>query len=222
MKNKVVAIVLAGGTGVRMGKAVPKQFLEVAHKPIIVHTLEHFEKSDLISDIVVVCHAEHIGDLESLVKKSGIKKVCTIIPGGKTRQESSFAGIKSCPPDTEFVLIHDAVRPFVNDKIIKDVFNAAKKYGAAGPVIDVEDTIIEEKNGFIKSIPDRRYLKRIQTPQGFCYETILKSHERGVENNFKDVSDDCGLVISMKKPVKLVKGDPLNFKITNQRDMFSK
>jgi len=218
--KKAVAIILAGGTGERMNGTTPKQFLELGGRPVIVRTLEQFERNALISRIVVVCHKDHVKELDGLVKQNGIKKVCTIVRGGKTRQESSYIGVRSCPPDTELVLIHDAVRPFVDERIIKDTLSAAGKSGAAGPVIDAADTIIIKRGDFIEGIPDREDVKRMQTPQGFRYGTILKAHQWALKNGIKDSTDDCGLVLGTGAPVKAVNGSAGNIKITDRADMF--
>jgi 2-C-methyl-D-erythritol 4-phosphate cytidylyltransferase len=220
MKNSAVAVILAGGTGERMNETTPKQFLELDGKPVIIHTLGHFEKSILISSIVVVCHEDYMEGLDELIKQNNIKKACRIVRGGKTRQESAFIGIKNCPPGTEIVLIHDAVRPFVDESIIRDTLSAAEEAGAAGAAINVSDTIIIKKGDFIEKIPDRGILKRIQTPQGFRYKAILKAHQWALENGITDSTDDCGLVLAMGGPVKLVKGSTRNMKITDQADLF--
>ena len=220
MKKNTVTIILAGGTGERMNEATPKQFLKLAGKPILMHALGQFEKSASVSSIVVICHKNYVKDVGKLIKRNKIKKVYKVAAGGKTRQESSFIGVKNCPPDTEIVLIHDAVRPFVDEKIIKDTLSAAEESGASGTVIDTADTIIVKKGDFIGEIPDRNKLKRIQTPQGFCYETILKAHEWAVENGIKDSTDDCGLVLAMGAAVKWVEGSARNIKITDQADLF--
>jgi len=220
MKEKAAAIVLAGGSGIRMNTALPKQFMELAGKPVIVYSLEQFEKSDLVSDIVVVCCADYLDILDELVVKNTFRKVRGIVAGGRTRQGSSFIGVKNCPPGTELVLIHDAARPFITEKMIEDTLTAAGKTGAAGVAIDMDDTVIVKKDDFIKKIPAREDLKRIQTPQGFNYKTILGAHECALKNGITDSTDDCGLVLAMGRPVKWVEGDVSNIKITTPADMF--
>ena len=210
---------LAGGTGDRMGIDTPKQFLVLRSKPIIMHSLLKFEENPLISDLIVVCHKDHISAMKSVVEGSGLKKLRNIVPGGRTRQGSSFAGIKACPPDTEFVMIHDASRPFVSDSIIEGVLKAAMEVGASGPVIDMKDTVVVEEGGEIKEIPPRRSLKRIQTPQAFQYKLITKAHEEALREGLEDYSDDCGMVSALGEPVKLVAGSEINIKITNLADL---
>jgi len=219
MSGKVTAIILAGGTGKRMKSRVPKQFLDLCGKPVIVHSLERFAASKIISDIVIVSHPDHVGTTGKMVRRFHIPKIYKILKGGSTRQRSSFIGVKGCAPDTRYVLIHDAARPFVKERMLRDVLSTAKRYGAAGPAIETGDTIIEEERGCIKNIPRRRTLKRIQTPQGFAYDKILNAHLMALKRNIKNCTDDCGLVISTGGKVKIVKGDPENIKITVASDL---
>ena len=126
----------------------------------------------------------------------------------------------NCPEGTELVLIHDAVRPFVTGGIIKSVLEKAMKTGAAGPAVDMDDTVILEKDGQLEGILERKNLKRMQTPQGFSYEVIRNAHESALKNKISGISDDCGLVMEMGTPVSIVKGSVLNMKITNKSDFF--
>ena len=219
MENRITAIILAGGTGLRMGKDIPKQFLELAGKPVISHSIETFQKTGRVTDIVLVCHKDHIELLEKILQGTPADKVRAIVPGGDTRQASSLAGLKNCPEGTEIVLIHDAARPFIDEKIINAVIGAAGESGASGPAIDVEDTIIIEKHGLIAEIPDRRTLKRIQTPQGFKMDVIRAAHEASLQRSVTDSTDDCGMVLSMGHRVKVVKGDRRNIKLTTGKDI---
>ena len=220
MDNKVTAIIVAGGTGERMKSDVPKQFLELGDKPVIIHTIEKFEKSPLVSDIVIVCHESYIGEINTLLAEYKMSKVDKIVPGGETRQESSFIGIKNCPRGTEYVLIHDAVRPFVDERLIRDVIDAAKESGASAPAVDIVDTVMLKKGDFIEYVHDRNHLKRIQTPQGFKYDVIYQAHEEAAKKGITGSTDDCGLVLAMKKGVKIIEGSSLNIKLTEQIDLF--
>lgn len=219
MKEKITAIILAGGMGKRMAAKVPKQFLPLRRKPILLYSIECFEQNPLISDIIVVCRKEYLNKTEKIIIKANIKKIFKVVPGGKTRQESSFIGIKNAPSGTAFALIHDAARPFIDNTIISDVLKAAKKSGASCPVIDTEDTIVIQKNNLIESIPDRRNLKRVQTPQGFCYKTIYNAHEWAKKKEIKNATDDCYLIKTRGRKVQLVKGSIHNIKITTQADL---
>jgi len=220
MNKKTTAIILGGGAGARMDARVPKQFLELNRKPLIMYAIERFQHDPHISDIVVVCHEDFIRVVEERVKSSGLEKVRSVVPGGKTRQGSSRAGIAGCPDGTELVLIHDAVRPFISSSVIKAVLEAAAKTGAAGPALDMDDTVISEKDGLMTAMIDRKELRRMQTPQGFLYDTIHNAHEWAVQNNVVGMSDDCGLVMMMSGKVQIVKGSTLNMKITTKSDLF--
>lgn len=220
MSRKITtAIILAAGSGIRMKKSRPKQFLPVGDKPLVLYSLEKFDKNDNITHIVIVSMDSHKEEIEKIVKNYHIDKVYKIVQGGDTRQESSFEGVKNCPPGTEFALIHDAARPFITDKIINDVLEGALKTGAAGPAIKSGDTIVINKKDFIDKIPDRESVKRIQTPQAFKYSTILKAHNFCLKHNISSSTDDCGMVLAMGKKVKLVEGSQLNIKITTSMDM---
>ncbi len=220
MKEKAVAIVLAGGSGTRMKTAFPKQFLNLAGKPIIIHTLNNFENNIIISDIVVICYKDCVRRLNRLIKKNKIEKACKVVSGGKTRQESSFIGLNNCPPGTKFVLIHDAVRPFVDGNIIKRALDAAKRSGAAITAVEVTDTIVKtRRGGFVKDIPDRKSLKRVQTPQGFKYNLIYRAHEMALRKGIKNATDDGSLVLAMGRPVKVVEGSRFNIKLTGKSDL---
>ncbi|MFH1306023.1 MAG: 2-C-methyl-D-erythritol 4-phosphate cytidylyltransferase [Candidatus Omnitrophota bacterium] len=218
MKKRVVAIILAAGSGIRMRADKPKQFMELAGKPVLMHAVEPFAKNILITDIVIVCEKGRVKDTEKLMGDCCPGKTCRIVPGGRTRQESSYNGVKSCPPETEIVIIHDAARPFVDAKTVENVLAAAEKNGAAGAVVKTADTIIVKKGDFIDDIPDRKKTGRMQTPQGFRYGTILRAHEEALKNGMTNATDDCGLVLAMGQNVRIVEGDPLNIKLTDKTD----
>jgi len=219
MKHKVCGIILAGGAGKRMKTKQAKQFLEIAGKPIIMHTLELFDENVSISDIVIVCRKTDIKHLRKLINAAKLKKIHKIVAGGKTRQASSFIGVQNAPCGTKFVLIHDAVRPFADKVIIEKVLSAAKKYNAAGPAIQTEDTFVLETKGFIHGIIDRKNIKRIQTPQAFKYTEILSAHKYAKVNGITSITDDCGLILQMGGEIKLTPGSSSNIKITTRKDL---
>jgi len=201
-----------------MGGDTPKQFLDLAGEPVIIHTVKKFQSSEAVTDILVVCLEEYMGALRELLGAAGIGKLAGLVPGGDTRQASSYNGLKACPEGTELVLIHDSVRPLVSRGLIADVAAAAEETGAAAPVIASSDTIVVEKGGFISDIPDRKTLKRIQTPQGFRFQTMLEAHKDAVSKGVTDSTDDCALVLGQGKPVKAVAGEDTNIKITDRSD----
>jgi len=219
MKQKNTAIILAGGCGKRMGSSMAKQLLKIDSKPILLHTIECFEQSPLITDIVVVSRKDSLKQVKSLVTRAVFKKIYKIIEGGRSRRESSFLGVQNVPENTRFVFIHDAVRPFLSGKLIKDVLAAAKTSGAAAPAIDINDTLVEQKNAFIKNMPERTMFKRIQTPQCFDYTAILRAHKLCARKKNRDFTDDVGLILAAGGAVKIVKGSFFNIKITTPMDL---
>jgi 2-C-methyl-D-erythritol 4-phosphate cytidylyltransferase len=198
----IKAVLLLGGLGTRvLGEKTPKQFLLLGDKKIYEITLETFEKSNLFKDIILVSPQHH------QIKGS--------VAGGQTRQQSSFNGLQACGPQTDFVLIHDAVRPFVSIDILKRNVEAAQKYGAVNTCIPSADTLNVVKKGFTTNIPNRNELMRGQTPQTFSFDLILEAHKRSKQTN---AFDDCSLVLEMGKPVFVVDGSFENFKITTDFD----
>ena len=218
---KVTGIILAGGIGSRVGGDVPKQFIEINDKPIILYSVETFVQNKDIENIIIVCNKDNISTLETILKESGqLDKIFIIVPGGKTRQESSRLGIEAVNPDTDIILIHDSSRPFVTDKIIEDVICEAFNTGASGPVVPVVDTVVTlREDFFIDKIPSRKIIKKIQTPQAFQYEIIKEAHQWALIKGYQNFTDDCGIVIKKGEQVKLVPGDETNIKITSPIDM---
>ncbi len=218
---KTVAIITAGGTGKRMGQ--PKQFLEIAGKPMLEQTISVFEKANCIDEIILVISPEEI----EKAKQFKFKKIKKIVAGGKERQDSVNNGLKELPNDCEIVAIHDGARPFVEVKIIERAVEEAKKNGAVVVGVPVKDTIKQiaknkqqtannTKTAIIKTV-DREQLWQAQTPQVFKKEIILKAYEQGY-NKYK-VTDDAMLVEKLGVPVKMVMGSYQNIKITTPEDL---
>jgi len=209
-----VGIILMGGSGQRLGGAVPKQFRHIGGVPIYLHTLQRFLESGLFGQIVLVCHPEWTGRVRSEIPDS---EIITVVPGGATRQESSRLGLQACPAGTKIVVIHDAVRPFVSERILRENIETARLYGAADTCIPSADTIVRSEDGkFIAEIPLRSQYFRGQTPQTFSFDLICEAHQKTAKAN---ASDDCALVLEMKRPVAMVVGDEANSKITTEADL---
>lgn len=219
-----IAVILAGGSGTRMGAVdKPKQFLEVYGKPLIIYTIETFEISSDIDEIVIVCHEDWIEELIIWCRKYDLTKVKYVISGGKTRQESSLKALyklKETCNEADIVIIHDGARPLITNRIIKENVELAKKYNAVDTVIPTNDTIVKSNNGnYISEIPLRKILYLGQTPQTFKFTTIMRAHENAIKNNIVDSTDDCQLVLKCNENVYLVNGDKFNFKITTFEDL---
>lgn len=215
------AIILSGGTGSRMETSIPKQLMPICGKPVIVHTLEVFQNHPLVDGIIVVIHPDLITQVNTLVKRYSISKASLIIPGGKTRQESSLNGLKAAMHDDRDILIfHDAVRPFVSTEIITRCIDIARANGAATAAVRTIDTVaVMNPDRSIASIPDRTLLWNIQTPQCFQYCVIRKAHELAVSGGISEASDDTRLVLQAGYPVFLAEGSYENIKITTPGDI---
>ncbi|MFA6119533.1 MAG: bifunctional cytidylyltransferase/SDR family oxidoreductase [Parachlamydiales bacterium] len=211
---KISLILLLSGEGARFGSDIPKQFHNLSGKKIYLHTLDTFYGLNIFDEIILVCHENWI----DIVKKETAKlKKIKVISGGKTRQQSSFLGISSCN-NPDFVMLHDAVRPFVSKKIIIDNLDSVIIHKAVDTCIQSTDTLVEiDKNKKIEKIPNRANLLRGQTPQTFEYDLILNAHKENLNNNL--ATDDCGLVFNKIK-IHVVDGDENNIKITTKLDLF--
>jgi len=217
---KLSVIIPAAGSGRRMG-GVKKPYLDLAGKPILAHTLAVFQQCDLVDDILVVAAG---GDEDacicSVIDPYGMSKVCRVVAGGETRQESVFNGLRELASDTDMVMVHDCARPFVTEGMIRDALEAAKEWGAATVAVPVKDTIKEsDEDDFVVRTLDRRKLWSIQTPQAFRYDLLLRAHLYARENDIQ-VTDDASLIEQMGiHKVKLVMGASENIKITTPGDI---
>lgn len=218
MKN--IAIILASGTGERFGENIPKQFYQFEGKTLLEHTIDAFEKNKNIDEIILVTNPKFRDLAENILNKNDYKKITKVLNGGKTRVESSYIGTSEAPEEAN-VLIHDAVRAFVTQKIIDDNIEALKKHEAVGTAIESIDTIIQvDENNVITAIPPRKFLKRVQTPQSFRANLIKKAHELALKDENASFTDDCGLILRYNlAPIHIVDGDELNIKITHKNDL---
>ena len=220
-----IAVILAGGSGTRMGMGndIPKQFMKVAGKKVIEHTIEVFEASPLIDEICIVSKSEFVNDVENLVVMNQYKKVKKILQGGKERYHSSLAAINAYTDDNANLLFHDAVRPLVSQRIIADCIEALKHYNAVDVAVKTTDTIISvDENECIDFIPDRTRLRNGQTPQCFKRGTIRKAYELALADSDFTTTDDCGTVRRYlpNEPLYVVNGDNSNMKLTYVEDLF--
>ncbi len=213
------AILLMGGTGERFGSSRPKQFHRLVGKKVYLHTLERFLESSLFAEIILVVPRDWLKEVEADLHSYPGAAV-KVVEGGETRQESSFLGISSCPPTTEIVVIHDAVRPFVAKQILQENIAKATAFGAADTCIPSADTLVFAPEGdFIEDVPVRAHYLRGQTPQSFRYQLIVDAHRNAKDRSFEGVSDDCRLVREFGAPIAVVQGDESNIKITTPLDL---
>ncbi len=214
------AIVVAGGTGTRMGSEVPKQFIEVSGKPIIAYTLNALSKCADIRDIIIVTLPEYIVYCKDVVDTFNFCKVKKIVCGGESRSRSVFNGLKEVTADCDIVAIHDGVRPLIDEDTISSCIRAASEYGCAAVGVKMKDTIkVCDNNGFIEGTADREKLWMIQTPQVFKKDIIYSLHKEADVNGVS-YTDDCILAESRGYKIKIVEGKYENIKITTPQDIF--
>ena len=212
--EKYSAVVLAGGSGKRMGLEVKKQYLEISGKPLIYYSLEMFEKSRVDEVILVVTPGDEAFVKEKIVQPGGFTKVKSIVPGGKERYHSVYEGLKSCTGD--YVLIHDGARAFLTEDIINRAMEGVRQYRACVVGMPVKDTIkIAGEDGFVSDTPDRNLLWSIQTPQAFEASLVKKAYEKVLAGDTTGITDDAMVVEKMTDTrVKLIEGSYDNIKVT--------
>lgn len=219
--------ILAGGSGTRMGNTeMPKQFLMLGERPIIIHTIEQFLINQAFSKIVVCCPKEWVSYAEDLLDKYNIDKdKVEITAGGATRNESIMNGCKYIEEkyglnDKDIVVTHDAVRPFVTQRILDDNIKLAKKYGAADTVIPATDTIVYSKDGkMITEIPDRKECYQGQTPQTFNIKKLMSLFDSLTKKEKEILTDGCKIFSIKGEDVALVDGEVYNIKLTTLYDL---
>lgn len=213
------AVIVAAGSGARMGGSINKQLIDISGCPILVRSIAAFEKAETISEIVVVTSEDIIGLISDYIKLYSFEKVTTIIKGGSTRQESVSLGLKNIGQSCEYIAIHDGARPFATPELIDRVSSAA--YGTAGAIagVKVSNTIKQvDESGYVEKTISRDYLYQIQTPQTFntvIYKTALKT----AQLSGYEYTDDSQLLENIGKKIKIVDGEECNIKITTPLDV---
>jgi 2-C-methyl-D-erythritol 4-phosphate cytidylyltransferase len=219
-KNKVTAIVLAAGSGSRIGGSVKKQFIQINNKPILQYTLEKFQTSGEIDEIIIVLPKDYVSHFADIIlKKWGIKKLTDIVAGGEERQDSVFSALQTITNNTEIVLVHDGVRPFIKQNEIKKLIKSARKNGSAVIGIQPKDTIKNIENNLILGTYDRSKLLAVQTPQVFQRDIILNAYKNGLQSK-QHFTDDASLVEYSGGTVHVVQGGYHNIKITTPEDLW--
>ena len=213
----VTAVVVAAGKGRRMG-LVDKPFLLLEKRPLLTYSLLTLENSSFVDGVILVVEKNKISRAKELIKKEHISKVKEVIAGGKIRQCSVASGLRKINSFSNFVLIHDGARPFLTRELIKRVVLGAKRYKAAVPGLPLSDTIKKvENSSFIISTLNRKSLWTVQTPQVFKAEIIQKAYFQAEKDHFWG-TDSASLVERIGIPVKIIKGDSYNIKITTKDD----
>lgn len=222
-----IAVIFAGGVGQRMHTAEkPKQFLELYNKPIIIHTLEHFERHPDIDAIVIACIKEWIPYLNNLLYQFRIEKVRKVVSGGITGQLSIYNGLNAAKEisgnEKSIVLIHDGVRPLINEKVIKDNILSVKQYGSAITTAKVAETIlvVDNKDGTIDYVPSRANSRVAKAPQSFWLDDILDAHNKAIDEGEMNCIDSCTMMQKYGFKLHLIDGPNENIKITGPEDFY--
>ncbi len=223
----IFGLILAGGTGSRMGADMPKQYLEIGDKPIIVHTAERFLEYKGFEKIIVLCPNEWIQYTKDIIKdKCDNEKVADIeiIAGGDSRNETIMNGIAYIDKyygvdDDTIIVTHDAARPFINKRIISENVEKAIEYGAVTTAIAAVDTILECDSKVIKYIPDRSNMYQCQTPQTFHAKQLRELYLALTDSEREILTDASKILVLSGKKVAIVNGERTNIKITYKEDM---
>ena len=221
-----IAIIFAGGSGVRMGAGVPKQFLEINGKPILIHTLQLFQEHEEIDSIYVAMSRDFIRYTEQLLIDYRIDKVRAVVPGGATAQDSIFNALERAQqenPGDSIVLIHDGVRPFVGYGVISDNIESVKKYGSAITSTLCYETILVSHDGQkVDEMPLRSESYSAQAPQSFYLKDILEAHLaiRSGRDGYKNMVDACTIYRALGRQPHIVIGNRGNIKVTTPEDVY--
>lgn len=223
-----IGVIFAGGIGSRMhSKERPKQFLEMYNKPIIIHTLEHFERHPLIDAVVVACIEEWIPYFNELLYRFRIEKVKKVVPGGATGQLSIYNGLCAAKEiagdERSIVLIHDGVRPLINEKVITDNIESVKLNGSAITTATVKETVlvVHEGSNTIDFVTERKNSRVAKAPQSFWLNDILSAHNRALAEGITDCIDSCTMMQKYGYGLFLIDGPLENIKITTPEDFYT-
>ena len=219
MKPICTAVIVAAGKGRRMGTEVSKQFLPLCGKEILAHSVEKFEKAEKIRDIVLVTGEDSLQDVREMAQEYGWKKIVAVVAGGKERQDSVWNGLQAVSDDTDIVLIHDGVRPFVTEDILNHSIETAVEMGSCVAGVPAKDTIkVCNGENIAVATPDRSTLWQIQTPQTFQKDLIMQAYQKAKAEGFVG-TDDASLAEYSGCPVKVIMGSYRNIKITTKEDL---
>lgn len=219
-------LIFAGGVGHRMNtKAKPKQFLEIHGKPIIVHTIEYFQKNTEIDYICVVVLDDYIDYMKQLISRFQLSKVKWVVPGGNTSLDSQYNGLKAIKEysqtDKDIVLIHDGVRPLINTELISRCIADVKEFGSAVTIAPAIETIVQTDGAdTIQTTIERSKCFLARAPQCFYLDDILSAHERAIQENNHIFIDSTSLMLHFDYKVHIVEGPAENIKVTNPSDFY--
>jgi 2-C-methyl-D-erythritol 4-phosphate cytidylyltransferase / 2-C-methyl-D-erythritol 2,4-cyclodiphosphate synthase len=218
-KWTAAAVIAAGGTGTRMNSTVPKQFLKIAGKPILLHTISGIAAIEEVAQIIIALPAEHIPEAQSILKQQPVRLEVQCVPGGSSRQESVSLGVEQVFPNVDVIMVHDAVRPICDREMMLRVLNAAWEKGAAVPGLPATETIQRaDSEGRVLPTPPREELYAIQTPQAFHAGILRSALKQAGAAGFLG-TDESSVVLWAGHPVIVVPGSSDNIKITRPLDL---
>jgi 2-C-methyl-D-erythritol 4-phosphate cytidylyltransferase len=215
--SSLAVLLPAGGVGTRLGNRTPKQFLRIGGAAILARTLSHFLRHPAVRAVVVAAPAEHLERTRRLVAARSGERV-RVVAGGASRQESVWNALQAAPSDVEIVLVHDAVRPFIDRGLIDAVAEAAAAHGAAICALPIAETVKRVRSGVVETTLDRSELWTVQTPQGFRHALLREAHDKARRDGATG-TDDAALVERLGHPVYVVPGLAGNVKITTPEDL---
>jgi 2-C-methyl-D-erythritol 4-phosphate cytidylyltransferase len=216
-----IAIIPAAGSGVRMGGARPKQFLDIDGRPILAITLMSFELCKEVDAIIVVTPKADVNYCQKeIINKYNLTKVIKVIAGGDRRQDSVRCGLEATEGNYQWVLIHDGVRPIISKMDIEGIIVAAKTHRAVITGLPAKETVKEvDEEQKVVCTHDRRRMWLVQTPQLFRYQDIMEAHRKAIKEGWQEATDDSQLVERLGIPVKVIKGSERNIKVTTPNDL---
>lgn len=217
-RARVTVVIPAGGRGTRLGARTPKQFLRIGGVPILAMTVGHFARHPAVTAIVVAAPASRVELARRLLPTVARGRPLAVVAGGATRQDSVWHGIGAAPPDTEIIVVHDGVRPFIDRTLIDAVLAAALADGAALCALPIAETVKRVRDGLVETTLERGGLWAVQTPQAFRAEVLREAHEKARRDGVVG-TDDAMLVERLGHPVRVVPGREVNVKITTAEDL---
>ena len=217
-RDRVVAVVPAGGIGARMKSRRPKQYLSLAGEPLLVHTLRILVQTRGMEGVILVAPGDRIAATRRLVDRHRVRKVLDVVAGGAERQESVWRGLHAVPSEVRWVVVHDAVRPFITPELVERVIAAGQRHGAATCGLEVRETVKRVRGAMVDATLDREGLWLIQTPQAFRRDLLCEAHDKARRDGFVG-TDDAVLVERLGEPVAVVSGLARNLKITTPHDL---
>lgn len=215
-QQKVAVVFPAAGQGTRMG-GMKKQYRTLHGKPLFIRSILPFEHASSVDDIIIVTDRDHIDSVKEIVASEKLRKVRAVVEGDISRQKSVMKGLQALSPDIDYVLVHDAVRPFITEDEIEQVIRATQAYNAAALAVSVSDALRKGADGLFGESQDRTGMYRMQTPQGFKRDILVKAYEKACELK-DDAHDDVAVFQKFGQEVRIIEGSNANIKITTPKD----